>query len=64
VFPWNLLKKAAAWCGFLEAHARRIYGMLNGDFKDTGKVPKADELLAWMCKQSQGKDMPLLRHRC
>lgn len=54
-------EKAAAWCDFLESHARRIYGMLSGDFKDTGKPQKADELLAWMRKQSQGHGTPLSR---
>ncbi len=53
--------KGAAWCDYLEAHARRIYGMaLSGDFKGNDKTSKAEDFLAWMRKQSQG-DAPLSR---
>jgi hypothetical protein len=55
-------EKAAAWCAYLEAHARRIYGMaLNGNFKSTAQPSKADVLLAWLRKQSESHSNPLSR---
>jgi hypothetical protein len=57
------VQKAAAWCTYLESHAHRIYGMvLDGAFERTPIPSKAEELLAWMRKQSaKTPDHPLKR---
>jgi putative DNA primase/helicase len=57
------VKKAAAWCVYLESHARRIYGMvLDTTFEASPILSKAEELLAWMRKQSTNRsDQPLKR---
>ena len=53
---------AAAWCEYLESHARRIYGMaLEPSYEAYPRLSKADELLAWMKKQSSSLDQPLKR---
>lgn len=55
-------QKAAAWCDFLEAHARRIYGMaLNEDYDTGQQISKAEKFLAWMRKQSGDHNTPLTR---
>jgi putative DNA primase/helicase len=55
-------KKAAACCDYLESHARRIYGMvLDTTFDLFPKLSKAEELLAWMKKQSNNTNDPLTR---
>ena len=55
-------KKAAACCDYLESHARRIYGMvLDTTFELFPKPSKAEELLAWMKKQSNDTEDPLTR---
>ncbi|MBY0273035.1 MAG: DUF3987 domain-containing protein [Alphaproteobacteria bacterium] len=55
-------KKAAACCDYLESHARRIYGMvLDTTFDPFPKPSKAEELLAWMKKQSNNINDPLTR---
>lgn len=48
--------QAAAWCEYLESHARRIYGM-----GIEATLPKADELLAWMRKYPNSPEKPLKR---
>jgi putative DNA primase/helicase len=54
------LQKAAAWCAYLESHARRIYGMvLDPAFEAVPTPSKAEELLAWMRKQTNRPDHPL-----
>ena len=56
------IQKAAAWCTYLESHARRIYGMvLDTTFEAAPTLSKAEELLAWMCKQTSRTDQPLKR---
>lgn len=46
----------------LESHARRIYGMvLDTTFEAFSKLSKAEELLAWMKKQSKGTEASLTR---
>jgi len=56
------IQKAAAWCAYLESHARRIYGMvLDTTFEAAPTLSKAEELLAWMRKQSSRSDQPLKR---
>jgi hypothetical protein len=55
-------KQAAACCAYLESHARRIYGMvLDTTFEAFPKLSKAEELLAWMKKQSTGTEASLTR---
>lgn len=55
-------KKAAACCDYLESHARRIYGMvLDTTFDPFPKPSKAEELLAWIKKQSNDTSDPLTR---
>jgi putative DNA primase/helicase len=55
-------KQAAACCTYLESHARRIYGMvLDTTFEAFPKLSKAEELLAWMKKQSNGTEILLSR---
>ncbi|MBX9804318.1 MAG: DUF3987 domain-containing protein [Alphaproteobacteria bacterium] len=56
------VQKAAAWCDYLESHARRIYGMvLDTTFEAVPTLSKAEELLAWMRKQTSRSDQPLKR---
>jgi hypothetical protein len=56
------VQKAATWCAYLESHARRIYGMvLNTTSKAVPTQTKADELLAWMRKQSANTHEPIKR---
>lgn len=56
------IQKAALWCTYLESHARRIYGMvLDTTFEAVPTLSKAEELLAWMRKQSSRSDQPLKR---
>jgi len=43
--PQESAKKAAAWCDYLESHARRIYGML-GDVSQRAAVELAKKLKA------------------
>jgi hypothetical protein len=51
-------EQAAACCEYLESHARRIYGMvLDTTFEAFPKLSKAEELLAWIRKQSNGKTL-------
>lgn len=58
----DAVQKAAACCAYLESHARRIYGMvLESSFEAFPAVSKADELLAWMRKQSASTGHPLKR---
>jgi hypothetical protein len=58
------VKKAAAWCLYLESHARRIYGMvLDSAFEASPILSKAEELLAWMRKQSTNRSDQLLKRR-
>ncbi len=53
---------AAAWCDYLESHARRIYGMvLESSYEAFPRLSKADEFLVWMKKQSSSLDQPLKR---
>jgi hypothetical protein len=55
------LQKAAAWCD-VESYARRIYGMvLDPAFEAVSTPSKAEELLAWMRKQS---NHPTLSLKC
>ncbi len=54
--------QAAAWCEYLESHARRIYGkVLEPNYEAFPKLSKAEELLAWMKKQSSSLNQPLKR---
>jgi hypothetical protein len=56
------VQKAAAWCAYLESHARRIYGMvLDTTIEASPILSKAEELLAWMRKQSSRSEQPLKR---
>jgi hypothetical protein len=56
------LQKTAAWCAYLESHARRIYGMvLDPAFEAVSTPSKAEELLAWMRKQSNRPNQLLKR---
>lgn len=56
------VQKAAAWCTYLESHARRIYGMvLDVTYKAVPTLSKAEELLAWMHKQVRQSNQPLKR---
>lgn len=56
------IQKAAAWCDYLESQARRIYGMvLDSTFEAVPTLSKAEELLAWMRKQTNRSDQPLKR---
>lgn len=56
------VQKAAAWCDYLESHARRIYGMvLNTGTNSASPQTRADELLAWMRKQSANTHQPIKR---
>ncbi|MBA3814301.1 MAG: DUF3987 domain-containing protein [Alphaproteobacteria bacterium] len=60
--PIDCVQKAALCCGYLESHARRIYGMvLESNFDPFPTVSKAEELLAWMQKQSTSSGQPLKR---
>lgn len=55
-------RQAAACCTYLESHARRIYGMvLDTTFEVFPKLSKAEELLAWMKKQSNDPTRNLTR---
>jgi len=56
------VQKAAAWCDYLESHARRIYGMvLDTAIKSAPAQTRADELLVWMRKQSANTHQPIKR---
>lgn len=56
------VQQAAACCTYLESHARRIYGMvLESTFEAFPTVSKAEELLAWIKKQSATTGQPLKR---
>lgn len=58
----HCVQKAAAWCAYLETHARRIYGMvLDATFEASPTLSKAEELLAWMRKQFNQSNQPLKR---
>ena len=58
----DVTQKAAACCAYLESHARRIYGMvLDTTFESFPRISKAEELLAWMKKQTNSPDKPLTR---
>jgi putative DNA primase/helicase len=60
--PLNSVRQAAACCAFLESHARRIYGMvLESTFDAVPTLSKADELLAWIKRQSATTGQPLKR---
>lgn len=60
----SCVQKAAAWCAYLESHARRIYGMvLDTTFEASPVLSKAEELLAWMRKQSTSRPDQALKHR-
>ncbi len=51
-------QQAVACCEYLESHARRIYGMvLDTTFEAFPQLTKAEELLAWIRKQSNGKTL-------
>lgn len=55
-------QKAAAWCDYLETHARRIYGIvLDTIYESSPTQFKSDELLAWMRKQFNHRNQPLKR---
>jgi len=55
-------EQAAACCTYLESHARRIYSMvLDTTFEAFPKLSKAEELLAWMKKQSNTPEITLTR---
>jgi len=56
-------EQAAAWCTYLESHARRIYGMaLDTTYEITPTSAKADILLSWLKKQHAKLNQPL-KHR-
>ena len=58
------VEQAAAWCAYLESHARRIYGMaLDTTFEIAPITSKADNLLAWMKKQSANLNNQPLKRR-
>jgi putative DNA primase/helicase len=58
----DCVERAVAWCEYLESHARRIYGMvLDTTFEAKPSPSKAEELLAWMHKQSVALNQPLKR---
>ncbi len=55
-------KRAATCCTYLESHARRIYGMvLDTTFESFPKISKAEELLAWIKKQTNDTENSLTR---
>jgi hypothetical protein len=56
------VQKAAAWCAYLEFHARRIYGMvLNLSSKSAPAQTRSEELLAWMRKQRASANQSIKR---
>ena len=60
--PLSSVQKAAAWCEYLESHARRIYGIvLNATPNSALAQTRADELLAWMRKQSSHTNQSMKR---
>lgn len=60
--PLTSAEQAVACCTYLESHARRIYGMvLDAAFEAFPKLSKAEELLAWMKKQSNTPETTLTR---
>lgn len=47
------VQKAVGWCAYLESHAKLIYGMvLDATLEVAPTLSKAEELLAWMRKQT------------
>lgn len=59
---WLIPSKSRRLLCLLESHARRIYGMvLEPTFEAFPSVSKAEELLAWMKKQSISAGQPLKR---
>jgi len=58
----SCVERAVTWCDYLESHARRIYGMvLDTTYEPKPSLSKAEELLAWMRKQSSHTNQPLKR---
>lgn len=60
--PLSSVQQAVSCCAYLESHARRIYGMvLESTFTAGPTISKADELFAWIKKQSANTGQPLKR---
>lgn len=56
------VQQAAACCDYLESNAPQIYGMVvEPTFEAFPTTSKAEELLAWMKKQSATTGQPLKR---
>jgi putative DNA primase/helicase len=62
--PLDSAQRAAALCEYLEAHARRIYGIvLQESCKKSRKLSSTDALLVWMTRYHQQKGQTLFTYR-